>query len=151
MINEMFYLLAFFIFIAGLIVGGMLFKDSKPRTLLSIRKGSNILDSKEIAGLIASVVVQKISAAIPNLIIETDKTIAFKHPRPRHPIHYVFAPKKDIKNIGELTDEDKEHIIDLHAAIVTVINREGIRNYSILTNGPGRQHVAYLHFHLTAE
>ena len=151
MINEMFYLLAFIIFIAGLIVGGMLFKDSKPRTLLSIRKGNNILDSKEIAGLIASVLVQKIPTVIPDLVLQTDKTIVFKHPRPRKPIHYVFAPKKDIKNIGELTDEDKEHIIDLHAAIVAVIKREGIRNYSILTNGPGRQHVAYLHFHLMAE
>jgi len=148
---EMFYLLAFTIFIAGLVIGYILFKDSKPRTLLNIHRGGNILGSKEIAGLIASVIVQKMPAVIPNMILETDKTIVFKHPNPRHPIHYIFAPKKDIKNIGELTDDDKEHIIDLHAAIVTVINREGIRNYSILTNGPGRQHVAYLHFHLTAE
>jgi diadenosine tetraphosphate (Ap4A) HIT family hydrolase len=63
----------------------------------------------------------------------------------------MFVPKKDIKNIGELTDEDKEYIIDLYSTVVVVINREGIKDYTLLTRGPGLQDVAYLHFHLTAE
>jgi diadenosine tetraphosphate (Ap4A) HIT family hydrolase len=104
-----------------------------------------------VAGLFASVVVQKIPGVIPNVILETDKTIVFKHPWSRQRIHYIFVPKKDIKNIGELTDEDKEYIIDLYSTVVAVINREGIKDYTLLTNGPGKQAVAYLHFHLTAE
>jgi diadenosine tetraphosphate (Ap4A) HIT family hydrolase len=61
------------------------------------------------------------------------------------------VPKKDIKNIGELTDEDKDYIIDLYSTVVTVINRQGLKNYRLLTNGPGKQDVAYLHFHLWAK
>jgi len=147
----MFYLLILFAFLAGIFIGCLLFRNSRPRALLTVRKCGNCLDRSEILGLIASAVVQKIPGAIPHVLTETDKTIVFRHPRPRHKIHYMFVPKKDIKNIGELTVEDKESIIDLHAAIVDVVNREGIRNYQLLTNGPGKQGVAYLHFHLMAD
>ncbi len=147
----MFYILAFFIFIAGLFVGGILFRGSKPRSLLSIHECSNCLHPNEVAGLFASVVVRKIPGVIPDVILETDKTIVFKHPRQKHRIHYIFVPKKDIKNIGELTDEDKDYIIDLYSTVVTVINRQGLKNYRLLTNGPGEQDVAYLHFHLWAK
>jgi len=88
---------------------------------------------------------------IPNVILETDKTIVFKHPRPMSRIHYIFVPKKDIKNIGELSEEDKEYIIDLYAAVAEVINREGIKTYRLWTNGPSSQEVTYLHFHLVAQ
>ncbi len=147
----MFYISAFFIFIAGLFVGGILFRGSKPRSLLSIHECSNCLHPNEVAGLFASVVVRKIPGVIPDVILETDKTIVFKHPRQKHRIHYIFVTKKDIKNIGELTDEDKDYIIDLYSTVVTVINRQGLKNYRLLTNGPGEQDVAYLHFHLWAK
>jgi len=138
-------------FITGLFVGGFLFRDSKPRSLLSINECSNCLHPDEVAGLFASVVVRKIPGVLPNVLLETDKTIVFKHPRSKLRIHYLFVPKKDIKNIGELTDEDKEYIIDLYSTVVTVINRQGINNYRLLTNGPGKQDVTYLHFHLMAK
>jgi diadenosine tetraphosphate (Ap4A) HIT family hydrolase len=146
----MIYIIAFFTFMAGLFVGGLLLRGSRPGSLLCINECSRRLHPNEVAGLFASVVVQKIPGVIPNVILETDKTIVFKHPRSRHRIHYMFVPKKDIKNIGELTDEDKEYIIDLYSTVVAVINREGIRDYTLLTRGPGLQDVAYLHFHLTA-
>ena len=104
-----------------------------------------------MAGLFASVVVQKIPLLIPDVILETDKTIVFKHPRPRYRIHYMFVPKKDIKNIGELTDEDSEYIIDLFSTIVAVVNKLGTKNYILWTNGPEKQDVTYLHFHLGVE
>ena len=147
----MIYIIAFFTFMAGLFLGGLLLRGSRPRPLLSMHECSRRLRPNEVAGLFASVIVQKIPGVIPNVILETDKTIVFKHPRPGHRIHYMFVPKKDIKNIGELTDEDKEYIIDLYSTVVAVINREGIKDYTLLTRGSGLQDVAYLHFHLTAE
>ena len=138
-------------FITGLFVGGFLFRDPKPRSLLSINECSNCLHPDEAAGLFASVVVRKIPGVLPNVLLETDKTIVFKHPWSRYRIHYMFVPKKDIKNIGELTDEDKEYIVDLYSTVVAVINRQGIKDYKLLTGGPGLQDVAYLHFHLTVE
>jgi hypothetical protein len=147
----MIYALALFTFVVGLLVGRIIFSNSKPRSLLNFQKCSNRLDSNEIAGLFASVVVQKLPGFIPKVIIETDKTIVFNHPRPKHRIHYIFIPKKDIKNIGELTDDDKEYIIDLFSTVVAIINNQGITNYKLWTNGPEKQDVSYLHFHLGAE
>ena len=147
----MIYVLALFAFIAGLLVGRIIFTSSKPRSLLKYKKGTNRLDPNEIAGLFAFVVVQKLPGFIPKVIIETDKTIVFKHPKPKHRIHYIFIPKKDIKNIGELTDDDKEYIIDLFSTVVGIINNQGITNYTLWTNGPEKQDVSYLHFHLGAE
>ncbi len=145
------YLIASIAFLAGLIVGGLLFSDSKPRSLLNIRGCRNCLAPNQVAGLIASVVVQKIPRLIPGVICETDKTIVFKHPRPKHRIHYMFVPKKDIKNIGELTEEDGEYIMDLFSTIVAVVNELEIKKYRLWTNGPEKQDVTYLHFHLGVE
>ena len=145
------YLLALSIFAAGILLGAFLFSSSIPRALLNIRSPRSYLAPNEVAGLFASVVIQKMPGLMPNVILETDQTIVFKHPRPKHRIHYIFVPKKDIKNIGELSDEDKEHIIDLFSAIVSQINKLELHNYSVWTNGPGKQDVTYLHFHLGAE
>ena len=147
----MLYVFALFVFIVGLLIGGLLFSDSKPRSFLTISKCNNCLAPNEVAGLLASVVVTKTPKLLPNIILETDKTIVFKHPRPGHKIHYMFVPKKDIKNIGELTDEDSEYIVDLFSAVVVVINKLNIKNYKLWTNGPGKQDVTYLHFHLGAD
>jgi len=112
-------------FTAGLLIGGIVFSGIRPRTPLSIHEcTSNCWHPNEIAGLFASVVVQNMPGVIPHVILETDRTIVFKHPRPISRIHYVFVPKKDIKNIGELTEEDKEYIIDLYAAVAAMVKRE---------------------------
>ena len=147
----MVYVIALVAFIAGLLVGRIMFTNSNPRSLLKFKKGNNHLNSNEIAGLFASVIVQKLPGFIPKVIIETDKTIVFQHPKPKHRIHYIFIPKKDIKNIGELTDDDKEYIIDLFSTVVGIINNQRITNYTLWTNGPEKQDVSYLHFHLGAE
>ena len=147
----MLYVVASIAFIAGLLVGGLLFSDSKPRSLLNINECSNCLAPNDVAGLFASVVVQKMPRLIPGVILETDKTIVFKHPRPKYRVHYMFVPKKDIKNIGELTDEDSEYIVDLFSTIVAVVNKLGTKNYKLWTNGPEKQDVTYLHFHLGGE
>ena len=136
---------------AGLFVGGLLLRGSRPGSLLCINECSRRLHPNEVAGLFASVIVQKIPGIIPNVILETDKTIVFKHPRSRHRIHYMFVPKKDIKNIGELTGEDHEYVIDLLSSVVVIINKYDLKNYRLWTNGPGKQDVAYLHFHLGSD
>ncbi len=145
------YPFAIVLFILGILVGKLLFTDSKPRSLLTVHITKHGWDANEIAGLFASVVVRKVPGLIPNIILETDKTIVFEHPRPKFKIHYMFVPKKDIKNIGELSEEDNEYLLDLFAAMTTIINKYGITNYRLLCNGPGRQDVAYLHFHLMAD
>jgi len=152
MIRKTTYLLLALAFTAGLLVGGIVFSGVKPRSPLSIQEcTNNCWHPNEIAGLLASVVMQKLPELIPHVILETDKTIVFAHPKSMHKIHYLFMPKKDIKNIGELTHEDKEYLIDLYAAVTVVVQRQGIKNYRLWTNGPDKQDVTYLHFHLIAD
>ena len=138
-------------FFSGLIAGSILFADSRPRKPLTVHVCNGGWSIKEIAGLFASVVVQKSPGLIPKVLLETDKTIVFEHPRPKHKIHYMFVPKKDIKNIGELSEEDKGHLFDLFSSMAATIDKLGISNYRIMTNGPGKQDVTYLHFHLWAD
>jgi len=136
----------------GLICGRWLFCDTRPRPLLNIKlggtSGGSVFSRSQCAGLLASVLVQKFPRLIPRIVLETDMTLVFKHPRPHHKIHYMFVPKRDIKNIGELSVDERAHIVDLFACMVICITRLGIRDYKIWSNGPGKQDVTYLHFHL---
>ena len=147
------YALLLLVFCAGLVCGYWLFCDTRPRPLLTCKLSRTPTDSafsrSQLAGLLASVLVQKCPHLIPRIVLETDKTLVFKHPR--HKIHYMFVPKRDIKNIGELSAYEGEHIVDLFACMVTCINRLAIRDYKIWSNGPGKQDVAYLHFHLGSD
>ena len=138
-------------FALGLLIGWRLFSDTRPRQLITLRRSSHASSREELFGIMASVGVQKLAILIPGIILETDKTIVFKHPEPKYRIHYIFAPKKDIKNIGDFSEDDREYLIDLFAAIATVINQESLQDYKLWTNGPGKQDVTYLHFHLGAK
>lgn len=135
---------------AGFFSGAILYRNSIPEKPLEIKTTKNFLKSSEILGLITSVVIQRMPKIIPKVILETDKTIVVEHPLPESRIHYLFFPKKDIKDIGKFSEEDKEYLVDLYSSIIEVIKLKKIKKYKILSNGPGRQHIAYLHIHLMA-
>lgn len=139
------------IFFIGFFSGGIIYRNVEPGTPLKIKHSKHILKSSEISGLIASVILQKVPDLVPKVVFETEKTIVVEHPLPEANIHLLFLPKKDIKDVGDFTEEDKEHIIDLYATIIEVIKMKKIKKYKLMSNGPGRQHLAYLHFHLIAD
>ena len=145
------YFLAVMAFFIGILVGALYFSRPKSNSAINPPGCHSPLSKSETAGLLASVLVQKLPALIPKVIMETDKSIAFEHPRPKHRYHYIFMPKKDIKNLGEISIEDHDHLIDLFSAIVSQINKRKLHNYRVWTNGPGKQDVSYLHFHLGAD
>ena len=137
--------------IVGILLGGILFSDTQPRSLIAINNCTNCLDPNEFAGLVGSVIVQKTPGIIPERILETEYTIVFKHPLPSYETQYVFVPKKDIKDLGNLSSEDIAYITDLFAAAAKIITENNFQNYRFWTNGPGFQGVNYLHFHLGVE
>jgi diadenosine tetraphosphate (Ap4A) HIT family hydrolase len=108
------------------------------------------MNPKELAGLLVSIGIRKLPGFMPFIVLETDKTIVIRHPFPlrTEKVHYIIAPKIDIKNIGEISKEDIPYLIDAHAVARDIIEREKLYKYRLYTNGPGVQHVAYLHFHL---
>ena len=101
-------------FIAGFLIGAFLFSGVKQRSFLFINHcGSHCLSTSEALGMLASIVVQKTPLLLPNIIMETDKTIVMEHPFPQAPIHYVVIPKKDFSDPSDLsTEEGKPYLVD---------------------------------------
>jgi hypothetical protein len=135
----------------GILIGGYLFSQSQPRSFLAIKRCQNCLTYQDLLGLIASVGIQKFPSLIPFVVFETDKTVAIKLPFPVKRIHYVIIPKKDIKNIGEISEADTQYLTDAFFVVRWIIEEKKLSKYRFYTNGPGSQNVTYLHFHLVAE
>lgn len=136
----------------GFIAGAYLFADTQPRHFLTIKRcEQDCMQPKDLAGLLASIGVQRFTSAIPQVIMETDRTIVIRHPRPETPLHYLIIPKKDIKNIAEISEDDQPYIMDALAVIRKIVNDRNLQQYQVITNGPGQQQVTYLHFHLMAQ
>ena len=139
------------IFVAGIIVGGYLFRDVQPRSFLKIDNcDDNCLNPNELLGLIGSVGIQNMPDSMPFVVKETDKTVVIDSPIHQAPIHYVIIPKKDIKDAADISESDKEYLADAYAVIGQIIREEDLRQYKIYTNGPYYQTVTYFHFHLLA-
>lgn len=135
--------------IIGLVLGGHVFSDTQPRSFLKLHDcRQTCLNTNELAGLIGSVGIQRASGLMPKVVKETEKTMVIVHPKPRAKYHYVIIPKKDIKNIEDITPEDLSYLADAFALAGELIRESGITKYRLVTNGPGYQSVTYLHFHL---
>ena len=135
----------------GILIGGYLFSQSQPRSFLAINRCQNCLTHEDLLGLIASVGIQKFPSLMPFVVFQTDKTVVIKVPFSSHRIHYVIIPKKDIKNIGEISEADAPYLTDAFYVARWMIEREKLSKYTLYTNGPGSQDVTYLHFHLVSE
>jgi histidine triad (HIT) family protein len=84
---------------------------------------------------------------------ETDKIVAFYHPKPSYKIHILIVPKKKTKSIGTLSSDDLVYISEVFKVaneIIQELNLESM-NYRIITNGGTNQKVKQLHFHLVSD
>ena len=139
------------VFLLGVAIGGYVFSRSLPRSFLAVTEcAQQCFRPSELAGLLVSAGIQRMPAALPRVELESDKCIAIAHPTPETRIHLVLFPKRDIKNIGTLSVGDAPYVLDCFAMVREIAKRTQIKNYRLLTNGPARQHVAYLHFHFMA-
>jgi hypothetical protein len=140
------------LFAAGIAVGGYLFADTTPRSLLAIGKcGDRCYDANELAGLIASAAIQRVPFLIPGVVAESDTCLVIRHPKPEARIHYVLFPKHDTRNITTLTPEDTPFVMGCFALARELVARDKLKVYRLRTNGPALQEIAYLHFHLVAQ
>jgi histidine triad (HIT) family protein len=138
-------------FVIGVIVGGYLFSKTQPRSVLALNNcAGTCLQANEFLGLLTSVGIQRFPGLVPSIINETDKTIVIENPSSQARIHYLVIPKRDIKNIAEVSDADGEYLIDAFKVAREIVKEKNLSNYRLITNGPGYQGVTYLHFHLMA-
>lgn len=133
--------------ILGVIVGGNLFSQSQPRSLISLRRCERCLSAADLAGLVASVAIQKFPGGMPFKVVETERSVAFQIPLSSG-FHFVIVPKKDLKNIEDISEANAAYLTDAYLVARHLIEKHKLSKYSFGTNGPGYQSVTYLHFHL---
>ena len=111
------------------------------------------LGKTPIGDLIVGFAFGKFSKLLPvKKIKETDKAIAFWHPKPSWENHILIVPKKSIKNLTNISDEDLPYFTES-----LMVAKEIIRDlkwekeaYTLSVNGGKRQEVNQLHFHLSS-
>ena len=143
---------AVIIFVGGVMCGGYLFSKSLPRSFLATGYcGDHCFSEREIAGLITSIAILRAPFLLPNVVLESDTCIAMRYSRSQAKTHYVLFPKHDVKNIADLTAEDVPYVLGCLAMVRELVSQDKMEAYSLQTNGPAQQKIAYLHFHLEAK
>ena len=86
-------------------------------------------------------------------VYETEDVLAFKDIQPVAPIHVLIIPKKPIKDIQSVANEDMHYLPKIFAAAQHIAKELGVEDaYRLLTNNGSKagQTVFHLHFHLIA-
>lgn len=136
-------------FLAGLSIGARAFMNTQPRAWLNVAScADRCYRANDIAGLLASAGIVNAPGWVPGVVRESDKCLAMPYPKGGRHLHLVFFPKKDIRDIADLTPEDQPYVMDCFAIIRQVIKEQNLSDYRVYTNGPHEQDISYLHFHL---
>lgn len=88
-------------------------------------------------------------------VYEDEEILAFKDIQPAAPIHILVIPKKHIKSLIELNEqEDKDLVSKIYFTINNIAKQQGIdeKGFRVIVNcgEDGGQEVGHLHFHLLA-
>jgi hypothetical protein len=144
-------ILAVLAFSAGLVVGGYTFSGSIPRSFLAAHDcGQRCLETRGLLGLLASADIKHAPSLLPLKAAESAKCVGIQHWAPEGRYHVAFFPKRDVRNIMELTEKDTPFLLDCLALARQHVAAAGFENYRFVSNGPALQHVTYFHFHVVA-
>jgi len=147
--RALFYL---FTLIVGIVFGGYLFSKTLERSFLAVHNCDDAcLEIKDIAGLLGSVGILHAPNLLPFLVAQSKECVAVRHPKPEGRLHLVFLPRRDVRNVLELTEEDIPFLTGCLALARELVSASGVKNYRMVTNGPELQHVTYFHFHVIAK
>lgn len=118
---------------------------------MSLSKKLLSMAKTPIGDLIIGLAFGKINRLLPvKRLKETDKVIAFWHPKPFYEKHILIVPKKPIKKITSIKEEDMGYIDEIFKVAKEIVEElEWEKSgYTLLANGGARQEVNQLHFHL---
>jgi len=87
-----------------------------------------------------------------DFLYETDTLVVFRDIHPQAPVHLLIVPKKHIRSINDLEDEDQTIVADLIIAAKEMarqksVNKSGYRIYFNVEKGRG-QLIFHVHLHL---
>ena len=93
-----------------------------------------------------------IDGEIPaEIVYEDDLCLAFTDINPQAPTHLLVIPRKEIRSLDALDDEDQALVGHLHLVVRNLAQERGLENgYRVVVNcgADGGQTVDHLHFHL---
>jgi hypothetical protein len=136
----------------GVLIGGFLFSKSIKRSFLAVQScDEECLQLKDLAGLLGSMGIKHAPTLLPFYVAQSKDCVAVRHPKPEGSFHLVFLPKRDVRNVLELTQEDIPFLVGCLALARDQVAKAGVRNYRFVTNGPELQHVTYFHLHVIAK
>jgi histidine triad (HIT) family protein len=85
-------------------------------------------------------------------LYEDDKLVVFRDIKPHAPVHLLLVPRRHIRSVNDLTDDDRSILGDLFMAAGEMAKKEGVdqSGYKLLFNVEkgGGQVIFHLHLHL---
>lgn len=97
------------------------------------------------------IVAREISAEI---VMETDKLIAFRDVNPQAPVHVLIVPKRVLPRLSEATAKDRELLGELLLAAGELSKKLELKNgfRVVINSGPDAgESVPHLHVHLLGQ
>ncbi len=129
-----------------------MFSGSIPRSFLAVQDcGERCLEPRDLLGLLTSAGVSHAPGLIPLKVAESARCVGIQHWAPEGRYHVAFFPKRDARNIMELTEEDMPFFLDCLTLARGHVSAAGFENYRFVSNGPALQHTTYFHFHVIAK
>lgn len=85
-------------------------------------------------------------------LYENDTLVVFRDINPQAPVHLLIVPKKHIRSINDLKEEDRDIVSELVMTAKDMAKQEGVdtSGYNLLFNVEkgGGQVIFHLHLHL---
>lgn len=86
-----------------------------------------------------------------NIIYEDDLVFSFTDINPQAPVHFLVIPKKHVKSLEEVKEDDLVLISHIFSLISKLAKQQGVEGGYRVINNCGRnggQTVDHLHFHV---
>ena len=106
----------------------------------------------ELGEAVVGMTFERFSKWLPvKRVKETKKVIAFWHPKPFWEKHVVIVPKKAIRSLMKLRNEDDVYVAEVFRVAREIVEELGWdkEEYTLLVNGGRRQKIAQIHWHLS--
>ena len=104
---------------------------------------------KNMSTIFTKIINKEIPA---DILFEDDDVLAFRDINPQEPIHFLVIPKKEIKTLNDIEENDKDLIGKLFIIAKQLAKSEGISDNGYRTifncNEHGAQTVYHIHLHV---
>jgi len=96
-----------------------------------------------------------VNGKVPSeFLYEDDSYVVFRDINPHSPVHILIVPKRHIRSINDLTDQDRDTVSGMFILAKKIAQQEGVHQsgYKLLFNVEkgGGQVIFHLHLHLLA-